>query len=333
MTLYQHTNQYLSELPLLQAWPEMGSFLLRAASKEPHDWWLPVIGSEAVGGTQAVAIPAVASIAALQASIILIDDLLDADPRGYHHQIGQPATANLASALQALSLEAIYQADLPDATKATIMHSLGQMMCQTAHGQQLDVQNPQDEAGYWEVVATKSTPFFSTALYIGALCGEAEAADAAKIREVGKLYGAMIQIHDDLNDTMAIPAGPDWLQNRSPLPILFAQTVPHPERDTFVQLRQQATDPEALRAAQEILLRCGAVSYAVDQIWRRYQQAHRLVGVLEVPGAGKLEEMLLRLMEPIQKLLQTAGGVPFSMATNLPGQTHLTDRDRVAVAM
>jgi geranylgeranyl pyrophosphate synthase len=206
-------------------------------------------------------------------------------------------------------------------------------MCQTAHGQQLDVQNPQDEAGYWHVVATKSTPFFSTALYIGALCGGAERTHAAAIQEVGRFYGTMIQIHDDLNDTMAIPAGPDWLQNRSPLPILFAQTVPHPDRETFIQLRQQATDPEALRAAQEILLRCGAVSYAVDQIWQCYQQAHRLVMALEVPRAEKLEGMLLRLMEPIQKLLQTAGGVPFPIVTNLPDQARLADRDRVEAVL
>lgn len=321
MNLYEQTNQYLSQLPLLQAWPEMSSFLLGAASKKPHDWWLPVIGSEAVGGTQEVALPAVASIAALQASIILIDDMLDADPRGYHHQIGQPATANLASALQALSLQAIAHAPLPAPTQATIMHNLGQMMCQTAQGQQLDVQNPQDEAGYWRVVATKSTPFFSTALYIGALCGGAEPNQAAAIAEVGRLYGAMIQIHDDLHDTMAVPAGPDWLQDRSPLPILFAQTVPHPEREAFMMLRRQAANPEALQAAQEILLRCGAVSYAVDQIWRRYRKAQRLVVTLPAPGPEKLGELLLRLMEPVQKLLQAAGGTPLIIKANLPNQT------------
>lgn len=321
MTLYDQTNQYLSQLPLLQAWPEMGSFVLGAASKEPHDWWLPVIGSEAVGGSQRVAIPAVASIAALQASIILIDDMLDADPRGYHHQIGQPAAANLASALQALSLQAIAHAPLPAPTQAAIMHSLGQMMCQTAHGQQLDVQNPQDEAGYWRVVATKSTPFFSTALFIGALCGGAEPKQAAIITEVGRLYGAMIQIHDDLHDTMAVPAGPDWLQSRSPLPILFAQTVPHPERATFMALRQQAANPEALHTAQEILLHCGAVSYAVDQIWRRYQKAQRLAESLPAPGPEKLGELLWRLMEPVQKLLEAAGGTPLVATANLPDQT------------
>lgn len=321
MNLYEQTNDYLSTLPLLQAWPEMGDFLRGAAGNEPHDWWLPVIGSEAVGGTLEMAIPAVASLAALQASIILLDDLLDADPRGYHHQIGQAAAANLASALQALGLEAIAHAPLPAPTQAAIMHSLGQMMGQTAHGQALDVQNPQDEVGYWRVVATKSTPFFSTALYIGALCGGAGPDQAAAMAEVGRLYGAMIQIHDDLHDTMAVPAGPDWLQNRSPLPILFAQTVPHPERELFMTLRRQASHPEALRTAQEILLRCGAVSYAVDQIWRRYQKAQRLAGALPAPGPEKVGRLLQRLMEPIQKLLAAAGGTPLVVMPSLANQT------------
>ncbi|MCA9988753.1 MAG: polyprenyl synthetase family protein [Anaerolineales bacterium] len=314
MTIYDETAQYLTTLPVLANWPEMGTFLISAAANEPHDWWLPVLASVAVGGDQAIAIPGVASIAALQASIILIDDMLDADPRGRHQQIGMPATANMASALQAVSLAAIYQAgQLPAERKAAIMHSLGQMMGQIAWGQQLDVQNPADEAGYWRVVQTKSAPFFSMALYIGALCGGADAAIAGQLAALGSLYGEMIQIHDDLMDTMAEPAGPDWLLGRSPLPILFALTVPHPERDLFSGLRYQVRNPAALRLAQEILVRCGAVSYAVDQILQRYAQAQKLLSTIALPQPDKLAELFTALVEPVEALIGMVNNRPVAV--------------------
>ena len=334
MTIFSDTTKYLSTLSALRSWPEMGTFLVRAADKEPYDWWLPVLASEAVGGTQAEAIPGVASIAALQASIILIDDMLDADPRGRHHQIGMPATANLASALQAVSLEAIYQAAIPDMNKAVIMQSLGQMMSQIALGQQLDVQNPQDEDAYWQVVTTKSAPFFAIALYIGALCGSADVALAEELQAFGGLYGEMIQIHDDLNDTMATPAGPDWVLGRSPLPVLFALTVPHPEKEDFIRLRYQVSQPEALQAAQEILIRCGAVSYSVDQILQRYQQAQQLLAQLTVPYPEKLASMLASIIQPVQQLLKSVDGTLLpvrSLTANPSGHLHLADMSMTAV--
>lgn len=74
----------------------------------------------------------------------------------------------------------------------------------------------------------------------------------------------MIQIQDDLNDAIAVPANPDWALGRSSLPILFAQTVDYPERGRFLQLRcalQAAPDAEALAEAQAILVRCGQLRH------------------------------------------------------------------------
>jgi hypothetical protein len=61
------------------------------------DWQLRVLAGGASGGSIEQAIPAAAAIACLRISIILVDDLLDADPRGEHHRVGAPTTANLAS--------------------------------------------------------------------------------------------------------------------------------------------------------------------------------------------------------------------------------------------
>jgi hypothetical protein len=39
-----------------------------------------------------------------------------------------------------------------------------------------------------------------------------------------------------MHDSMEIPANPDWIQGRKPLPILFASQVEHPEQGRFLQL-------------------------------------------------------------------------------------------------
>lgn len=87
-----------------------------------------------------------------------------ADPRGEYHTIGAPATANLASALQAVGLEAIMQSEVDQAVKSAALDSLNQMMLITAWGQYLDVQNCADEDACWRLVQAKSSPFFGVAL-------------------------------------------------------------------------------------------------------------------------------------------------------------------------
>ena len=84
------------------------------------------------------------------------------------------------------------------------------------------------------------------------------------LQKLGGIYGEMIQIHDDMHDAMETPANPDWVQGRSPLPILFASLVSHPEQKRFLALVQNITEPAALQEAQDILIRWGAISYCAD---------------------------------------------------------------------
>ncbi|MFH1635153.1 MAG: polyprenyl synthetase family protein, partial [Chloroflexota bacterium] len=244
MDIYKSTFDLLFDLFPVQEWPDARAILERAQPKKPRDWYLPVLACEAVGGSCIKAIPAAAAIGCMQISIILVDDLLDNDPRGEYHRIGAPATANLAIAFQAAGMDAIAQSDAGAVTKLAVSHSLCQMMLTTAYGQYLDIQNPEDEAAYWNLVRTKSSPFFGSALHVGALLGGASADVSTQIEQFGHIYGEMIQIHDDINDTMAVPANPDWTLGRLPLPILFAQIVDHPEKARFIELREAITNPD-----------------------------------------------------------------------------------------
>ena len=117
----------------------------------------------------------------------------------------------------------------------------------------------------------------------------------------------MIQINDDITDCIAEPADPDWTQGWFPLPILFAQSVNHPDRDRFLTLRPHVSDTEALHDAQEILIRSGAISYCIEQLLCRHQQARTLVRGIHLVCPDRLENLLEWVIAPIWKLLDAAG--------------------------
>jgi geranylgeranyl pyrophosphate synthase len=303
VSIHTPTLDYISNQPVLKEWAEAKSLVSHAASLEPRDWRLPLLACQAVGGREEQAIPACAALACAQVGIILIDDMLDDDPRGEFHRLGMAQTANCAAALISAASQAILHSPVRSSIKLAAVQNLNQMITNLAFGQSLDIQNPADEAAYWRVVRTKSSPFFGTAFGLGAIFGGASVGLVHEIGKLGSLYGEMIQIHDDLNDSMTEPAGPDWLTGRSPLPILYAQTVDHPERDRFFELRRNISDPQALPEAKAILIHCGAVSYCIDQLIRRYQSAHAILAGMKLALPDRLNNLLEEMIAPVRKVL------------------------------
>src|SRR3990172_10916853 len=128
MNISQHTVDYILNLPVLKAWPETASLLERAASKQPRDWRLPLLACEAVGGRIEQALPASACVACALIGILLIDDMLDDDPRGEFQRIGQAQAANFASVFLTASSQAILQSQAEPAIKLHALESLTQMI-------------------------------------------------------------------------------------------------------------------------------------------------------------------------------------------------------------
>ncbi|MBI5841944.1 MAG: polyprenyl synthetase family protein [Chloroflexi bacterium] len=302
MNIYPSIVDYLLNMPVLGEWNDAKTILNRIASVQPRDWRLPLTACEAVGGSLEQGIPASASLACAQIGIILVDDMLDDDPRGEYRRIGAGQAANLASAFLSAGSQAILYSQAGPMIRLDALSSLNEMILAVALGQCLDVQNPQDEDAYWRVVENKSAPFFGTAIHLGALFGGASKIAGEKMEQVGRVYGEMIQIHDDLRDTMETPANPDWTQGRSPLPILFARLVDHPDRTRFMELYGNIADEGTLQEAQEILIRCGAVSYCVDQLMRRSQSAEKILRSIPLVRADLMESLLEAVIAPVRKL-------------------------------
>jgi geranylgeranyl pyrophosphate synthase len=305
--IFEQIIDYFSKTVCPTEWGEVKELFCRVASGKPYQWMLPVWGCEAVGGSLTQAIPTATAIACSQISIILVDDMLDEDPRGEYRLVGAPGAANMACAFQSLGQLAITQCEAGLKIKLAAQSVLNRMMFTTAFGQHQDVQCPGSEADYWRVVQTKSSPFFGSALQIGGLIGGGTEKVVEGLKTLGQLYGEMIQIHDDLNDALEVPANPDWTSGRTSLPILFAETVGHPDRQRFVELRRKVQDPQMLTEAQTILISCGAISYGVDQLVQRYKKCLEILASLSLIDSTGLEHMLDKVVEPVNKLFNALG--------------------------
>lgn len=302
MQIYQSVLKYLQDHCECMDWPLFNNLITQKTNLEPQVWKLPLITCRAVGGQDTNALPAIAAIACMQLSIILVDDLLDQDPRGEQHRVGIVNAANLAVTFQSAGLKCLQFIHSDISVKFEAIMTLNQMMLSTAIGQFRDTQNPNDENSYWQLIRAKSSPFFSASFQMGALLGNATTAIVEKFGELGSIYGEMIQIHDDLADSLAVPANPDWILGRHPLPILFAQSVDHPDRERFLALRLNSTDPLALTEAQTILVRCGAISYCIDQVIMRHNQAKNLINSLPLANLTQISTLFDGLVDPIEEL-------------------------------
>lgn len=303
MDFFSQVIRDFIDLPHISAWTQAETLFEAAASRRPAHWLIPVRACESVGGSREQALPAIVAIGCAHVGILLVDDMLDDDPRGDYCSIGMPAASNLACFFQAAALYALSRFTQNSNAQLAALNSFNTMYLTTAYGQSLDVQAPSSEAGYWEVTKTKSSPFFGTALQLGALAGDASIEIAEKLKELGCLYGEMIQIHDDMHDSMETPANPDWIQGRSPLPILFTSLVQHPDRERFIRLKAQVSSADALQEAQEILIRCGAISYCADELMQRHQKAIEFLNDIPLVKHEPISTLFDEMIAPVDKLL------------------------------
>ncbi len=304
---YEPVRRTLLALPQIVAWPEIAQLFAPGTELPSKDYRIPLYVAKAVAGDPARGLPGAAAIACLQMTIVLVDDLLDDDPRGAQKRIGIGPAANISSALQAAAFAYIDKADAPVAARAKATSALANMLLDTALGQRMDVLNEGGEEEYWQVAFAKSSPFCRSAFAVGAILGGAEEGAVAALTRVGALVGETQQLHDDLDDALATPAQPDWRRPRNNLLTLYALTVDHPERARFETLLQTPEDPETLAEAQAVLSRSGAVSYCAYHLVKRHKEAFDLVRGLDLVDPDALNEFMDNHFLPAMMLLERAG--------------------------
>ncbi len=304
MNIHESAHSYL--LSMLQSVPfEQTSQTMEYIFSNPSSHWLlPLYSYRSFGENGTQIIPVISALIALQTAILLVDDLLDNDGRREALELSVGECANLSTVFHAISIECITKKIYDPERQIQSVNQINKTIVETAYGQYLDNRNPDNEESYWRAARAKSCPFFGLAFYLGAVAAGASVEKAEATIKLGRLYGEMIQIHDDLNDSLSISVGSDWIQRKNTLPILFAHVVNHPEHQKFLALSENITGLDQVREAQEILLHCGAVSYCIDEIVQRHKIGKLAIAGLNLPNSQPLDQVFDEIIEPVWKLLE-----------------------------
>lgn len=295
-------------LPEIAQWPHALEMVDRPVQRESGSVWeYPVAACQAVGGVDRDAEPGAAAVFLSVISIHLVDDMLDEDPRGDYRWLGAGTVANLALAFQAAGHQVLKQAAASAEVQVALQASFAAMSLATCYGQGLDAKEVTGEEEYWRVVTNKTPPLFGEALRMGALLGGATAETAERLARVGRALGLFVQVNDDMTDAMAVPARADWQRRHNNLPILYALTADHAERNEFAALSARADDPEALDAAQKILLRSGALSFCTLKLIEISRQIQELLGGVTLNSPTPLNRIVEFHTKPLRRLLERAG--------------------------
>jgi geranylgeranyl pyrophosphate synthase len=300
----EDVKKQVMTLPEVANWPTISEIFERQVARPHQVWEWPLRACRAVGGDESTVAPGSAAILCMILSILLVDDMLDEDPRGEHHKIGAAAAANLAFAFQSIAFRVISNTPTDARRRADVMDCLAQMALTMAYGQDLDSRNLTGEENYWKVTHAKSSSYFGTAMQIGAILGKAKPKTVDRLREIGAITGDAIQIHDDIRDALEVPANPDWKQGRNNLLFLYALTADHPDRERFRELQAKVDNTDALRAAQQILIRSGAVSYAMYHLCQSHQKARKLLDATSLTDPAPLRSVIDQYIVPLVHLLK-----------------------------
>ena len=307
---FERLKQRVRDLKEISSWPQMLELVERAKHQEDVSVWdYPVAACRAVGGTEEAALPAAAAIFCSVVSIHLVDDMLDEDPRGDYHYLGNGITANLSLAFQAAGHRVLDEPTATPEVRAALQASFARMSLATCFGQSLDAHELVSEEDYWRVVDTKTPPLFAEALRMGALLGGAPEATAALLARLGALLGRYVQVSDDLTDALETPARADWKRRSNNLPLLYAMTAGHPDREEFLRLSAKVEEPEALAAAQKILFRSGAVSYCALKLIEVSREVRDLFSRIPLRDPEPMERVIDLHLQPLHRLLASVGVV------------------------
>lgn len=288
-------------------WGDLSEIVDRFVATKTIDWWLPVSACQSLDRSPELAIPASAAVLASQAAIIIVDDILDEDPKGIHREIGVGKAANLALALESLAFECLMESPASARAKHSAIRSLSDMFSITSFGQAQDVGQISSEVEYWSMIRNKSTPFYGTALQLGALLAEGTDEVAESFHELGVIVGEIVQLHDDLFDAFETPAKPDWRRQSNNLLILYALTVEHEEREEFLDILSDVSAAKSLKRLQEILLSSGAVSYCIYHLNGRHERCRQLIDRMELPNTQPMQDLVESQVGPMRSILNEAG--------------------------
>jgi len=285
--------------------PERFASMRARVAKCPHSVFLDWSRDAADAFGDADAATATHTVlCALIEGIKIIDDIQDEEPECLATEIGVERALNLALGAFAHGLELTAALPWPDAQWRAATASIGRGVRETAIGQELELTSDGSFDGYWAIVDAKSTPLVATALELGVLATGADPSRAAALTRIARPLARLLQVGDDCNDALGTNAS-DWRAPDRNLLMLYSLSGPRgPE---LAALLRDAADPETLREAQLVLLRDGALAYAVHAQVTLLDELDAAILTLALPNPEPFRWLLESQRAATARLLRQSG--------------------------
>ena len=255
--------------------PALADHLIEAGGKRLRPL-LTISAARLIARDGESAVRLAAAVEFVHTATLLHDDVVDASQlrRGKvaaHLIWGAPSSVLVGDFLLARAFELMIETG--DLRALEIIARASRII---AEGEVLQLTRAHDlnltQATYLEIITAKTAELFAAATEAGAVCGGADAAEAAALRAYGLNFGLAFQLADDALDyagsaeTLGKNAGDDFREGKATLPLLIAIARGGSREAAFWERavgRREQTDKD-FRQARELIVGAGGIEATLD---------------------------------------------------------------------
>src|SRR3989338_2573432 len=238
----------------------------------------------------------------IHTATLLHDDVVDESALRRGHATASALFGNAASVLVGDFLYSRAFQMMVEAGEMRVMQTLADATNTIAEGEVLQLLNCHDAdvdaANYMRVIHCKTAKLFEAAMRLGAILGNASAADEEAAARYGMHLGTAFQLVDDVLDYSADETqtgkhlGDDLAEGKPTLPLIYAMQHGTPEQATVVRGAIEQGDVGKFDEVLHIIHTTGALDFPRQQAMREAESACAAIVAL---SDSKYKQCLLEL--------------------------------------
>ena len=287
-----------SDVPLVGS---VSQYIISAGGKRLRPVLLLLCcGALGYEGAQRHNLPAVVEL--IHTATLLHDDVVDESALRRGHATANAKFGNPASVLVGDFLYSRAFQMMVEAQSMRIMQVLADATNVIAEGEVLQLMNMHnaalDEAGYLQVIRSKTAKLFEASARVGAILAQASAAQEEACADYGQALGTAFQVIDDVLDytgdaaVMGKNLGDDLREGKTTLPLIAAMQRGTEAQRQLVQTAIETGDVSLLDQVIAIVRTTGALEVAQAAA---HAEAQRAIRAAQCLPAGAHTDALVEL--------------------------------------
>ena len=280
---------------------QVGEYIVNSGGKRLRPA-LVVLSAEAFGYRGKGHHDLAAVVEFIHTATLLHDDVVDESALRRGRETANALFGNSASVLVGDFLYSRAFQMMVEVGEMRVMQTLADATNTIAEGEVLQLLNCHDAdvdaANYMRVIHCKTAKLFEAAMRLGAILGNASAADEEAVATYGMHLGTAFQLIDDVLDYSADEAqtgkhlGDDLAEGKPTLPLIYAMQHGTPEQAAVVRGAIEQGDVGKFAEVLQIIHATGALDFTRQQALREAEAACAAIAAL---AGSKYKQSLLEL--------------------------------------